>query len=341
MDFRNQSFMIFIDCIYFFNFYRNVGLFRKRLPEYNEDNIEMNNSIDCAIPLYHDTVLNTGNGSVPKGAIRSNTAVNTSTGERQNKTYFSNYEYAVVVKNHLADPAAQPSEFDLERGNNQSQRFETEDEHDSLKHTVDKGEVKDRVEGQLENNVYNSSLGACDGVDPTYNSIKIGPVNNDTTDDHTSNIVQKQVNSDTTNGGLPKNAIRNNTAESTSTGGERQNSTYFSNHEYAVVVKKHPAGPAAQSSEFELEGGDNQSQRFETEDEYDTLKHTVEKGEELIENNVYDSSLGVCDGVDPTYNSIKIGPVNNDTTYDHISNIVQIQVNNDTTYDHTSNIIQP
>jgi hypothetical protein len=78
-------------------------------------------------------------------------------------------------------------------GNNQSQRFETEDEYNTLKHTVDKGEVKDKGEGQLENNVYDSSLGACDGVDPTYNSIKIGPVNNDTTYDHTSNIVQKQV----------------------------------------------------------------------------------------------------------------------------------------------------
>jgi hypothetical protein len=94
--------------------------------------------------------------------------------------------------------------------------------------------------------VYDSRIGACDGVYPTYNSIKIGPVNNDTTYDHTSNIVQKQVNSDTTYGGLPKNAIRNNTAENTSTGGERQNSTYFSSHEYAVVVKKHPAGPAAE-----------------------------------------------------------------------------------------------
>jgi hypothetical protein len=145
----------------------------------------------------------------------------------------------------------------------------------------------------------------------------------------------------TDNGVLPKNAIRNNTAENTSTGGERQNSTYFSNHEYAVVVKKHPAGPAAQPNEFDLEGGDTQSQGFETEDAYDTLKHTVDKGEEQIENNVYDcSSLGVCNGDDPTYNSIKIGLVNDDTTYDHISNIVQIQVNNDTTYDHTCNIIQ-
>jgi hypothetical protein len=86
-----------------------------------------------------------------------------------------------------------------------------------------------------------------------------------------------------------------NTAGNTSTGGERQNNTYFSNHEYAFVVKKHPAGPAAQPREFDLEGGNNQSQQFETEDEYDTLKHTVDKGEEQIENNVYDSSLGVCD----------------------------------------------
>jgi hypothetical protein len=49
---------------YFFNFYRNVGPFRKRL--YNEDHIEMNNSIACAIPVYHDTVLNTDNGGLPK-----------------------------------------------------------------------------------------------------------------------------------------------------------------------------------------------------------------------------------------------------------------------------------
>ena len=141
----------------------------------------MNNSIDCAIPVYHDTVLNTDNGSVQKDAIRNNTAVNTSAGERQNKTHFSNYEYAVVVNKHPAGPAAQPSEFDLEGSDNQSQRFETEDEYDTLKHTVDKGEDKDQGEGQLENNVYDSSLGVCDGVDPTYNSIKIGPVNNDTT----------------------------------------------------------------------------------------------------------------------------------------------------------------
>ena len=206
--------MIFIDCIYFFNFYRNVGPFRKRLPEYTEDNIEMNNSIDCAIPVYHDTVLNTDNGSVPKDAIRNNTAVNTSTGERQNKTYFSNYEYAVVVKKHPAGPAAQPSEFDLEGGDNQSQRFETEDEYNTLKHTVDKGEDNDKGEEQLENNVYDSSLGVCDGVDPTYNSIKIGPVNNDTTYDHTSNIVQKQVNSDTTYDRKPnivQNQVNNDT----------------------------------------------------------------------------------------------------------------------------------
>jgi len=170
MDFRNQSFMIFIDCIYFFIFYRNVGPFRKRL--YNEDNIEMNNSIDCAIPVYHDTVLNTGNGSVPKDAIRNNTGENKSTGG--------------------LGPAEQPRGFDLEEDENQSQRIEIEDEYDTLKHTVDKGEE------QLENNVYDSSLGVCDGVDPTYNSIKIGPVNNDTTYDHTSNIVQKQVNDDTT-----------------------------------------------------------------------------------------------------------------------------------------------
>lgn len=153
----------------------------------------MNNSIDCAIPEYHDTVLNTSNGSVPKDAIRNNTGENTSTGgERQNKTYSSNQEYAVVVKKHPAGQAEQPSEFDLEEGENQSQRFETEDEYDTLKHTVDKGEE------QIENNVYDSSLGVCDGVDPTYNSIKIGPVNNDTIYDHTANIVQKQVNNDTT-----------------------------------------------------------------------------------------------------------------------------------------------
>jgi hypothetical protein len=59
------------------------------------------------------------------------------------------------------------------------------------------------------------------------------------------------------------------------------------------------------------------------------------KKEYKIENNVHDSSLGVCDEVDPTYNSIKSCQVNNDTTYDHTSNIVQRQVNSDTTYDHT------
>jgi hypothetical protein len=95
----------------------------------------------------------------------------------------------------------------------------------------------------------------------------------------------------------------------------------------AVVVKKHTAQPRG----LDLEDDDNQSQRFEAEDEYDILKHTVDKGEEQIENNVYDSSLGVCAGDDPTYNSIKIGQVNNDTTYDHTSNIVQKQVNMDTT----------
>jgi len=155
----------------------------------------MNNSIDCAIPVYHDTVLNTGNGGLPKNAIRNNTGENKSTGgERQNKTYSSNHEYAVVVKKHTAGlgPAEQPRGFDLEEDENQGQRIEIEDEYNTLNHTVDKGEE------QLENNVYDSSLGVCDGVDPTYNSIKIGPVNNDTTYDHTANIVQKQVNSDTT-----------------------------------------------------------------------------------------------------------------------------------------------
>jgi hypothetical protein len=148
----------------------------------------MNNSIDCAIPVYHDTVLNSGNGSVPKDAIHNNTAENTSNAEIQKKTYFSNHEYAVVVKKHTA----QPRGLDLEDDDNQSQRFEAEDEYDILKHTVDKGEE------QIENNVYDSSLGVCAGDDPTYNSIKIGQVNNDTTYDHTSNIVQKQVNMDTT-----------------------------------------------------------------------------------------------------------------------------------------------
>ena len=162
---------------------------RKRL--YNEDNIEMNNSIDCAIPVYHDTVLNTGNGSVPKDDIRNNTGENKYAGERQNKTYFSNYEYAVVVKKHPAGPTAQPRQFDLEEDDNQSQQFETEDEYDRLKHTIGQGE-------QLESNVYDSSLGVCDGVDPTYNSIKIGQVNNDMTYDHTSNIVQTQDNNDAT-----------------------------------------------------------------------------------------------------------------------------------------------
>jgi hypothetical protein len=141
----------------------------------------MNNSIDCAKPVYHDTVLNIGNGSVPKDAIRNNTGENKSTNV-----------YAVVVKEHPAGSATQPRGEDLEENENQSQRFETEDEYDTLKHTVDKGE------DEIENNVYDSSLGVCGGVDPTYNSIKICHVNNDTTYDHTSNIVQKQVNSDAT-----------------------------------------------------------------------------------------------------------------------------------------------
>jgi hypothetical protein len=169
--------------LYSFLIYRNVGPFRKR--PYNEDTIEMNNSIDCAIPEYHDTVLITGNGSVPKDAIRNITAENTSNVERQNKTYFSNHEYAVVAKKHTVGPTVQPRGLDLEEDDNQSQRVETEDEYDTLKHTVDKGEE------EIENNVYDSSIGICDGVDPTYNSIKIGQVNNDTTYDHTSNSVQK------------------------------------------------------------------------------------------------------------------------------------------------------
>jgi hypothetical protein len=49
----------------------------------------MNNSIDCAKPVYHDTVLNTGNGSVPKDAIRNNIGENKSTNV-----------YAVVAKKH-------------------------------------------------------------------------------------------------------------------------------------------------------------------------------------------------------------------------------------------------
>jgi hypothetical protein len=163
----------------YFLFCRNVGPFRKRL--YNEDNVEMNNSIDGAIPVYHDTVLNTGNGSVPKDVFPNNTGENKSTNI-----------YAVVVKKHQAGSATQRRGEDLEEDEHQSQRFETEDEYDTLKHTVDTGEE------QIENNVYDSSIGVCDGVDPTYNSIKICEVNNDTTYDHTSNIVQKQVNSDTT-----------------------------------------------------------------------------------------------------------------------------------------------
>jgi hypothetical protein len=36
----------------------------------------------------------------------------------------------------------------------------------------------------------------------------------------------------------------------------------------------------------------------------------------MLENNVYDSNLGVYDGVDPNiYNNTKIGQVNNNTTY--------------------------
>jgi hypothetical protein len=174
MDFINQSCMIFIGGI-FFLFCRNVGPFRKQL--YNEDNVEINNSNDCSIPVYHDT----GNGSVPKDDIRNNTSENKSTNV-----------YAVVVKKHSSGSATQRRGEDVEEDENQSQRFETEDEYDTLKHTVDKGKE------EIENNVYDSSLGVCDGVDPTYNSIKICQVNNDTTYDHTSNIVQKQVNSDTT-----------------------------------------------------------------------------------------------------------------------------------------------
>ena len=139
----------------------------------------MNNSIDCAIPVYHDTLLNTGNGSVPKDAIRNNTGESKSTDV-----------YAVVVKKHQAGSATQPRGVDLEEDESQSQRFETEDEYDTLKYTVDKGE------DEIENNVYDSSLGVCDGVDPTYNSIQICQVNKDTTYDHTSNIVQKQVNNE-------------------------------------------------------------------------------------------------------------------------------------------------
>jgi hypothetical protein len=45
----------------------------------------------------------------------------------------------------------------------------------------------------------------------------------------------------------------------------------------------------------------------------------IENGEE----DVYDSSLRVYDGVDTTYNNTKIGQVNDDTIYDYISNIVQ------------------
>jgi hypothetical protein len=66
---------------------RKIGPFRKQL--YNEDNVERNNTIDCAIPMYQDTVLNTVNGSVPKDAIRNNSGENRS----------SNV-YAVVVKKH-------------------------------------------------------------------------------------------------------------------------------------------------------------------------------------------------------------------------------------------------
>ena len=116
----------------------------------------MNNSIDCAIPMYNDTVLNTGNGSVPKYVIRNNTGENKSTNV-----------YAVVVKKHQAGSATQRRGVDLEEDENQSQRFETEDEYDTLKHTVDKEEE------EIENKVYDSSLGVCDGVDPTYNSITI------------------------------------------------------------------------------------------------------------------------------------------------------------------------
>ena len=140
----------------------------------------MNNSIDCAKPVCHDSVLNTSNGSVPKDAIRNNIGENKSTNV-----------YAVVKMHAVGSATQRRRGVHLEEDETQSQRFETEDEYDTLKHTVDKGE-------QIENNVYDSSLGVCDGVDPTYNSITICQVNNDTTYDHTSNIVQKQVNSDTT-----------------------------------------------------------------------------------------------------------------------------------------------
>jgi hypothetical protein len=164
--------------LYSFLFCRNIGPFKKRL--YNEDNIEMNNSIDCAKPVCHDSVLNTSNGSVPKDAIRNNIGENKSTNV-----------YAVVKMHAVGSATQRRRGVHLEEDETQSQRFETEDEYDTLKHTVDKGE-------QIENNVYDSSLGVCDGVDPTYNSITICQVNNDTTYDHTSNIIQKQVNSDTT-----------------------------------------------------------------------------------------------------------------------------------------------
>jgi hypothetical protein len=176
MDFTNQSCMKFISCILFYF----AGTLDHLENDYIMKIMLMNNSIDCAKPVYHDTVLNTGNGSVPKDVIRNNIGENKSTNV-----------YAVVVKKHPAGSATQRRGVDLEEDENQSQRFETEDEYDTLKHTVDNRE-------QIENNVYDSSLGVCDGVDPTYNSIKICQVNNDTTYDHTSNIVQKQVNSDTT-----------------------------------------------------------------------------------------------------------------------------------------------
>jgi hypothetical protein len=66
--------MIFIDRIFFLNFDRNVGPFRKQL--LYEDTIDMN-SAGYAIPENYDTVLNTDNGSVPNVYINSDTGENT------------------------------------------------------------------------------------------------------------------------------------------------------------------------------------------------------------------------------------------------------------------------
>jgi hypothetical protein len=47
-------------------------------------------------------------------------------------------------------------------------------------------------------------------------------------------------------------------------------------------LSPHQAGSARQPRGVDLEEDETQSQRFETADEYDTLKHTVDKGAEPL-----------------------------------------------------------